>query len=294
MRSSTPKPGFPIATAVTALLLIASSTFAAINPKDPTTPNTISAAIKAADAKQLPALILEIKQALFQDPGQVSYILRTSWLSALIAAHHHTQAADLAFEAILADPQDTSAVFDLQDIRVHALLLSGDVAQALAQSKALFNVASMEHTEQALSTVAACLAAAYPNDRAIIRRFSEEQIIGATTQPSHSKAPDQDDPSKIVSTLKSIHIDPAPYEETLNTLDPAEQQHARSRANLLLLAGKPAEAEALMQKSLEHELTEGDRKPDDVGRAAEEVARCIKAQDGLLGRANRYLLTLQF
>ena len=293
MRSSTPKPGFPIA-ALATVLLVASSDFAAIKPKDPTTPNTISAAIKAADAKQLPALILEIKQALFQDPNQVSYLLRTSWLSALIAARHHAQAADLALEAILADPQDTSAVFDLQDIRVHALLLSGDAAEALAQAKALFNVASMERTEQALSTVAACLAAAYPNGRAIVRRFSEEQIAGATTQPSHPRPAAEDDPAKIVSTLKSIHIDPAPYEETLNTLDPAEQQNARARANLLLLAGKPAEAEALMQKALERELTEGERKPDDVGRAAEEVARCIKAQDGLLGRANRYLLTLQF
>ncbi len=276
--------------AFSAIFFLATSNFAAINPKDTA---SVSAALKSATPQQLPGLILEIKQALFEYPEHVLAKLRTNWINALITSHHNAEAADLAFEAILTDPNDTSAVFDFQELRVHALLRSGDYAQALIQSKALFNVASMEHTDQALITVATCLAAAYPEDRAIVERFRKEQVAGATAHVQHGKsttAPGED--ASIVSTLKSIRLDPAPYEETIATLDPAEQRTAR--ANLLLLAGKTDEARHLLQKNLEHEMTEGERRPEDVGRAAEEVARCIKAEDGLIGRANAFLLSIQF
>jgi hypothetical protein len=88
--------------------------------------------------------------------------------------------------------------------------------------------------------------------------------------------------------LKSIKIDASPYEEVLARLPNSTSfRDLMARGNLLLLADRPSDALASFE--LAYDLA----KHKDLAVATEGIARAIRAQDGSVGRANAYVVSLQ-
>lgn len=210
--------------------------------------------------------------------------LRASWLRPLANAKMHKEVAELALEGILAYAWDTRSVESVLQMRIKSLIALGQARQALAEAKSLFNVATMLGTSEAILTVAECLNAAYPNDPAMFNRFREEQMAGAvppSTQPGDPAAA----PRKC-TVLAATKVDAAVYDEALKKLSGEDAQTLMARGNLLLMADRVAEARAIFERL--YSLSSAD-----ITEASEALARCIKAEDGTIGRANAWVLSIR-
>ena len=117
-----------------------------------------------------------------------------------------------------------------------------------------------------------CLLAAYPDDHALLERFREEQwaaVLGGGPEAAGAQ-----------SVMGSIQIDPGAYDKAM--ADFREQKDEwLCRGNLMLMAGKVTEARKVFEKAYEGS-------PDSPA-AVDSLARCIKAEDGDIGRANKYV-----
>jgi tetratricopeptide (TPR) repeat protein len=118
--------------------------------------------------------------------------------------------------------------------------------------------------------------------------------VGATPQSPDGPMTQSPDPqsqienqkSKIENIMSSIRIDTSVYDRAL--LDFGEDsEEGRCRENLLLMAGRTAEARQLIEPRYQ---AAGER-----GRAAaiEDMARLMKAEDGNIARARRFVESLR-
>jgi len=225
---------------------------------------------------------LEAIRARMQTRGLTE--LRATWLRPLANAKMHKEVADLAMEGILAHAWDTRSVESVLQMRIKSLIALNQPQQALSEAKSLFNVATMLGTSEAILTVAECLNAAYPNDPAMFNKFREEQMAGAvppSTQPGDPAAA----PRKC-TVLAGIKVDPRPWEQALKNLTGEDAQTLMARGNLLLLADRVAEARTIFERL--YSLSSAD-----ITEASEALARCIKAEDGTIGRANAWVLSIR-
>jgi tetratricopeptide (TPR) repeat protein len=221
----------------------------------------------------------KVRKLLETEPNKAVGELRGRWLKAMMAGGRYDDAAELALKGILIQPQSTQGVPALQEFRVRALLAAGKKQEALSNAKSLFNVAPMDRTADAMLLVAECVRAADPE---LADRFREEEIAGAATQPVGAGPT-----TKVSVVLAGIKVDARPYEEAIGRQTQEEYYSFVGLGNLLLLADKPREARAAFERAY---AVAAER---DLPAATGNIAKAMKAEDGTIGRANGWILSLR-
>lgn len=250
-------------------------------PPRPKSEAVIIAEITAQLASQDPA---QHKQAVESIRSRIQTRglsdLRSYFLRPMMNNKQFTEVADLALEGILASPAETRSVEVVLQMRVKALLALGKTDEALAASKSLFNIASMNGTSEAILAVAECLNAAHPTDPEIFNRFREEQMAGASLPPVTQPVPVK------CTVLAAIKVDSKAYDEALKKIPAEDAAGLMARGNLLLLADRVKDARAIFERL--YSLA-----GSDINESSEALARCIKAEDGTIGRANAWVLSIR-
>jgi hypothetical protein len=161
----------------------------------------------------------------------------------------------------------------------------GKNEEALAAAKVYFNLARLDKTADALDAILQCLKAARANDPELIERFKREQIEGALL----TRQPNLYDPQH--SFLASIKVPQAEMEEALAYVKShppgasGDFDYLLGVGNMLLIADHSAEARQLFEMTYNGTVRDGS-----LHDAMESIARAIKAEDGIIGRANQWLL----
>ena len=271
--------GFP------ALAFGAEPAVAAAAPMAQGESETLARQLQAEDSALRQQALVRVRQLLEVDANRAVWELCSRWMPAMIAGGLNDQAADLALTVILSRPQGTQVLEQLQTHRVRALLAAGRNQEALGNAKSLYNLASMGGADEAMLLVAECLRLAQPDQPDLVQRFRDEQIAGAATRPTASPA---DAPAAMAgSVLAGIQIDPKPYEQAIAALTKEDYSTSVGQGNLLLLADRPDEAMEAFKRAY------GLAVERDLPAATENIARAMKAQDGSIGRANSWILSLR-
>jgi hypothetical protein len=208
--------------------------------------------------------------------GEVRHI----WLPALMKAKRYQDTADLAMVAEFGWPASYD-MSQLMEDRVNALLAMDKPQLALEEAKGYYNVCDIKNTAHAIDLVGMCLAKCHPEDLEIVHRFRNEQAASASgaaaaTQPA--------------GMLKGVVIDGKPYEDAI-TAWASRTKRFNDRVdygNLLLAADRGDEAEKLFRELYQLATT-----PADLAVATEGISRSLRAEDGNVGRANAWLVSLQ-
>lgn len=209
------------------------------------------------------------------------------WLKPLVEGRRFGEAEELCVRAMAAWPMDVGRVEALQRQRVQLRLDQRRFDEALAQARVLFDVSSMAGTEAALLMVAACVNAVHGNDAGTMERFVAEQRAGAGgTMEKPVTSPMMLSFRADSTTAEAWNGAIAGLKGPTGGL-PASVPDLLAVGNLELLAGRPGRAKAAflrMQMAAEAE---------NLRLANEAVARAMKAEDGSVGRANGYAVSLR-
>jgi hypothetical protein len=260
------------------VLLMAATTSMAAEPiPDPPIP---------ADLQQLATTTLQQLHSdrwESRDPASMRSMLTLH--PRLMQAKAYNLAAQMALEAILAVPGalDRVEVFLVQ--RMDALQGAGRHQDALATAKSFYNVVTMRLTRDAIQHAGGKLAAAFPEQRDIERRYFEEQLEGF--RPSTQPFQRDQLPPKAKLLLSTVKVDPEPYENALKREQGESFGALTATGNLLLLSDKPEEAMRVFEKAYVI------ASEDQLTTAAESLARAMKAIDGTIGRANAFVLSIR-
>ncbi len=221
----------------------------------------------------------EIKTDLLVSGPPMQWLLERVWPMALMRGRHYNMAARMALYTIRMFPGNIGIVQQAMDLRVRALLQAHHPRQALSAAHALLNVCTMRMTEHAVLLVAQCLNAAFPDDPEVVQDFKNQQVAGAVAV-SAGGAP------HTCAVLESIAVRRKPFASTLRDLEPfTDYQSLLARGNLLLLMGKAPEAMTIFRVMANQYGAD---------RTAKEcMARALKAEDGTIGRANGWVLSLE-
>lgn len=233
-----------------------------------------------------------MKEILESDPKKGSGELRGKWIKSLQLNKRNEAVAELALAGIMADPTDVQKMEVLLKVRVKALLALGKGEEALGVAKSLFNVASMGGTSDAVLCMAEGLGQVRKDDKGIIERFRREQMAGAQAPTTRPVEGDNAGMASVVPTAEntvmgSIKVDGKKYEEAVEFWTGEDYQSLVARGNLLLMADKAKEAKVLFERAY---AMAGEK---DLGAATENIARQMKAEDGTIGRANGWVLSLR-
>jgi hypothetical protein len=139
----------------------------------------------------------------------------------------------------------------------------------------------MNSTGDAISLIGQCLYDGNETHPGIVTQFRREQSDGKTFDPTKNTS------SPRSAVLDGIKIDPKPYEEALKAIKGDDFKSLCARGNLLLLADRATEAKQVFEHA--YELADDGQ----VGAASENIARAIKAEDGTIGRANAWVLSIR-
>jgi len=204
------------------------------------------------------------------------------WLRTLMGEKRFDEVEEFTIAVINAHPTDLRLIELCQQARIRAKLMQNKPQEALPLAKGFYNVCAMPDTSKAIEIIAECLydISADDDPAGAVKRFKLEQIHGAaTTQPSPTDA----------NTLSKIQIDPKEFIPGLEHADLADNgwDAAMGKGNLLLLSGQPTEATKAFQKA--YSLASD----NNLAAATEAVARAMRAQDGTVGRANAWILSLR-
>jgi tetratricopeptide (TPR) repeat protein len=204
------------------------------------------------------------------------------WLHTLISEKRFDEVEQFTLAIINAHPTDLHLIELCQQMRIRAKLLQNKPQEALQLAKGLYNVCAMPNTSKAIEFISECLydISSDHDPAGAVKRFKLEQIQGAAaTQPSDSGA----------NTLSRIQIDPKQYAPGLESANLVEDgwSAAMGLGNLLLLSGRPKQATSEFQKA--YALASD----NNLAAATEAVARAMRAEDGTVGRANAWILSLR-
>ncbi len=269
------------------VLLLVCGTSTALTQTSATDYKALSEEISRQLAGSDPALRTcatdRIRKLLVDDPARTTWQLRGQFLKIMLDTGQNDAAQDLALRAILANPSDTAVVEGLQQSRIRALLNGGKTEQALVAAKSLYNVCGMGNTASAMLAVAECLNAAHPDDASFVQRFKAEQLAGAAL-------PGGDKPSTKPagpSVLSAIRIPAEAYAPVIRQIIAEDFNSLMGKGNLLLLADRTNEAMAVFERAY------GVAAEYQIVAASEAIARCMRAQDGTIGRANAWVLSIR-
>lgn len=213
------------------------------------------------------------------------------WLKKLMDAGRYDDINTLTVSATVALPSDVSLIEYLQWYRMQALLKLNKPQEALGVAKGLFNVSRQKNTANALGLVVDCLKAANPSDHTIIDRLREEQTTGSVLPTSHAEKEIASQSSALSprsSVLDTIKVDGSPYAAAIQQLSEAtDYLNLLSLGNLLLLSDRPREARVAFEQA--YAMATEKKLPE----ASESIARCIRAEDGTIGRANAWVMAIR-
>jgi hypothetical protein len=238
------------------------------------------------DAATRQQMIELIKERLATMPSRIADS-RPIIFKTLMTGKHYAEVVDLAWYSIVTVPHDTRGVELSQQQRVKALLALGKTEEALQGAKSLFNVASMTGTSDSILIVAECLNAARAKDKEIFNKFREEQMAGATSQVSGTPAQIAAAKGARSSALDSIKVDSKPYDDALAKMTGEDYQSLMGRGNLLLMADHVKDARDVFERM--YSLASA----SELVEASEALARLIRAEDGTIGRANAWVLSIR-
>jgi hypothetical protein len=271
----------------------------------PPDPNAVAEQLASPDSATVDAAMKEIQIEIRHDPGRAVGNIRGPYLTALMNSKHFAEADRLALEGIVSWPQDLGSVQFLLIIRIQAMLALGNPDAALQDAKSLYNVSSMNDLPQAMLLVAQCLNAGHPKDLAWAERFRQEQVAGAifdghivvqadgdpnrppVLEPAPATRPATQPDVGAATVLASIHIADPAYSNTLEHFFGEDYGSLCGRGNLLLLADRTAEAKVIFDRAYSVGAQQN------LADATENIARCMKAEDGGVARANAWILSLR-
>jgi tetratricopeptide (TPR) repeat protein len=188
---------------------------------------------------------------------------------------------ELAAAAVLPAPHSTSRTTSNQMVRVRCLLELKRPAEALAAAKSAYNLCTMSQTSEVLALFNQALAAAHPRDKDLLARFTQEQVDGANLLPNPTAPPLK---STVLLTVKA---DGKEYVQAIEQATKEDYPGLMARGNLLLLADRVAEAKDALEQAYRV------APQAQINEASENLARVMKAQDGTIGRANTWVLSIR-
>ncbi len=250
---------------------------AAVKTLDPEAP--INELMRQEDSDARDKAIAMIRA--MPDQRRAATGLRNAWLKLLLEVNRNADAADLSQWAILAEPDDTPAVEDFLSYRIRALLALKKNADALSAAKQLFNVASMKKTKTAILLVSQCISAVKPDDRETLKKFRLEQMEAAQLDTAAAAK------GASTPTMTAIVINPKPYDAAIPKLPGESYKSLMGRGNLMLMVGQCQPAKDVF------ELAYAMAETKDLAQATENLARCMKAEDGNSARANAWIESLR-
>jgi hypothetical protein len=250
--------------------------------------------LSAAEAATVKKGTADFEKYLDTEPAKAAEMLRDHWVALLVQNRHFAEIDQLCLKTILAQPQETSVIEAMQLARIRANLSAQQPQRALQQAKGLYNVSSLATTDQAMLMVAQCLAAAFPNDPAIVERFKAQQIAGAqapsgnarvATLPATTRAAATQSATETGenSVLGAIQVDDADYRGVIANNLAEDFGGLMGRGNLLLLADRADQARSLFERAY------AQASDAQLQVASEAIARQIKAHDGVIRRANEWV-----
>jgi len=206
------------------------------------------------------------------------------WLTALLKQKRLDEIEELSLTAICIQPASLSLIENCQKIRIRAYLVAGKPKEALALGKGLYNVCSMTGTSNAIDLISECIYEVYSeqNPGDMIKKFKTEQLEGATP-------PEKDAVPKKSSFLAAIELGRKTYAAAIENCDlnPDGFAGLQGKGNLLLLSDMAKEAKKAFEKAY---TLAADK---NLAPASEAVARAMRAEDGTVGRANSWILSLR-
>jgi tetratricopeptide (TPR) repeat protein len=257
------------------------NTVPAAKPKKPAEPDPIGEQIASKNPEQVQRAVEAIWEQLHATTTHevnvaVLGLIRKHWLDGLMAQKRYEDVTRLTQGATLAVAWNTQSVEALQSIRTRALLRMGKTDEALGAAKGVFNICRMQNTANALQLVVECLRAAHPGDEAVIDKLREEQKAGSEANTGARSA-----------VLDSIKVDGSIYRSAILERTGEDYGNATALGNLLLLADRAKEARPAFNRAY------AVAKTNDLAAATESIARCMKAEDGTIGRANAWVLSVR-
>jgi hypothetical protein len=233
--------------------------------------------LKSGDPTIVQAAVQQFRKT---DRKSLSWVRQNmeACVPALLVLDQHALVEEAATRAIIDAPTVTIGVGSMLRCQIEVAAARNDRKRALSLAKCYFNYCRMAETQRAIDIVCRFLS------EADARQFRRQQIEGflwsklpGAVEMQRDRAP-QD-------MLRNIPIDAAPYESAIAKRRESKSHGAfTSLANLCLLVNRPAEAEEAFRRALAM-AADAQVKTDSEG-----VARAIRARDGVVGRANAYLL----
>jgi tetratricopeptide (TPR) repeat protein len=273
--------GIAVSLIVLAMLGIACVSALAQQP-----PDAIAAGLNSHDDERIDKAVKQIREGLASNPVETVDQLNRTWLVALLQAKQYAAVEEFANAGTIAVCADTWRIEQLQKHRIEALLAENKPGEALHAAKALFNVCGMGFTKDALPPLVDSLKAAHPDDPSIVPKFKLQVLANAQEDPAERK--------RLLakyggnSVMDSIPADPGPYKEAIEERKGlTDYRGLYGTGNLLLMSGRIKEAHEVFMKVYQI------APPGELKYASEGIAKLIKAEDGGLGKANQFVMSIR-
>lgn len=241
--------------------------------------------LMSRDQAEVEAGVAAIRAMLVSDPRRAVDRLNEEWMVALLRTRQYEAVKEFAIAGTLAAPADTWRIEQLYRHYVRALLDTGRPQEALSAAKALFNVSSLSFLPTSLDLLSECLRAAHPEDPGIVPRFKLQQLAGAQTDEAERRKALAEAGESVLS---KIEVDPKPYAAAIaRRRGMADYRGLYGTGNLLLLSGQIKEAREVFDKAVA-------MAPENESKYANEAAaKLLKAEDGSVGRANAWVMSIR-
>lgn len=235
---------------------------------------------------QVEQAVEAIRQNLQTNPQNAVDRLNERWMQGLLDSYQYKAVSELAIGGTLALPADTWRIEQLQKHRITALLRQDKPKEALAVAKGLFNVCGMGFVKDQLPLMAECLKQAYPEDPGIVARWKLQVLAGAQEDPAERKRLLEKYGGN--SVMDAIPADPDPYVKAIAERRAiTDYRGLYGTGHLLLLSGRMKEAHEIFAKVY------AIAPPGELRYATEGIAKLIKAEDGAIGRANQFVISIR-
>ncbi len=217
------------------------------------------------------------KEGLERDAESAADEMRINLVPALSPLKKHKEIADLFALAIAACPATPAITDSLLKQRITTFNAMKDYALGLATAKSYFNVTALANTSDAITILDRQFLLPNMDDRSKVEQFRKEATAGAASTPPGQAA-------RTSPLVLAVKVDSGPYEEALKKLNDDNLTNIIKHVSLLLIADKPKEALDSAKQALAIA-----NNPKEITTANELIARCYKAQDGTIGRANGWI-----
>jgi len=232
------------------------------------------------------SFVARIRSELRSKPREAVDQLNRTWVFDLLNQKEYAAVEEFAITGTIAVADDPTRIEQLQKHRIEALLAEGRSQEALSAAKALFNICSMHFVVEALPLLTKCIAAAHPKEPQLVAKFKLQVLANAQEDPAERERLRAKFDNN--SVMMSIPADSEPYAKAIRDLSGKSDYTALvSTANLELLSGNIQKASKLLDRAYRM------APPADRNSATEGLARKLKAEDGGVGRANQFIVSIR-